>query len=153
MAPNTIELEKERAQLQAEIDALQESIQRKLKKEYREKRKLYNDPFEIDPFKAMKADLKPKYDRSKNVEEEHKFKPYQYQTNFPIIREVDFGENLVIKEWVCKSYERVTREVDDDIDILLHLEDIETGKIKKTLYLNWEDAIEILHRRCFTYAN
>lgn len=152
MAPNTIELEKERAELQAAIDGLKASLIRKLKKEYKEKRILYNDPYEIDPYKAMKAELKPTYDRSKEVGFNPKFKPYPYQDNFPIIREVDFGENLVIKEWLVRSYEQVQREIDDDVEVILHLEDIETGKEKNTLYLSWPDALEVLHRRCFTYG-
>ena len=75
MAPKNSEVLAEYNKCRAEMQQLLEAqerqkkkLERKLQKDYREKRKLYNDPYEVDPWSAMRADLKPHYDRGKEVE-------------------------------------------------------------------------------------
>ena len=156
MAPEDPELLAEWNKMQAELKELQEAqkrqnqkLERKLQKEYREKRKLYNDPYEVDPWAAMRADLKPRYDRGKEVEGvPHKSKgPYPYhQTTFAVIRELSVDEKVSLKEWMVRSYDINGERV------LLNLEDTATGKDKCQLDLPWRAAIDILHRRCFHVA-
>ncbi len=157
MAPKNSEVLAEYNKCRAEMQQLLEAqerqkkkLERKLQKDYREKRKIYNDPYEVDPYTAMKADLKPKYDRSKVIEgQKPKSKgPYPYhQTNFTVIRELSVDGSVSLKEWMVRSYDINGERV------LLNLEDVETGKDTCQLDLPWRAAIDVLHRRCFHVAN
>ena len=160
MAPDDPELLAEWNRMQQELKDLewakqtyaqrqQEKEERRLKKEFREKRKQFNDPYEVDQYKAMKAGLKQNFERGRDPDYvPPKKEPYPYHTNFAVIRELSLDKTLVMKEWLVRSY-NLFNPSSKDCHVILHLEELPFCENKMELEVTWDDAIEILHRRCF----
>jgi hypothetical protein len=118
---------------------MRDKIDKKNKEEYREKKKQFNDPFEIDQFAAMKHRSFERDRYGDNVRKEHKYP----LSNFPVVRQLSGPDPNIFVEYMVRKYE----EIGDDVKF--YLEESTNPQNKRELLLSWKEGVELLHRRCF----